>query len=196
MTKVKSASQGQTPEKSLKEKIADWKKQYGVVLKLTAEDGKVAYLRDPVNDLEVMKLAFSAASKSSIAFVQCIISNCFLGGDHEILHEEKYGNGLENQVHEIVVIPDSRVDRIGNKWRITCEGYSIEVRTALRNDITMAEQKNAAREPYETNIQLLKIIALNESELKVLMQNTRAMIGVLAALDKVKDKAKMLVEKL
>jgi hypothetical protein len=159
------------------------------------DEGKVAFLKDPLSDLKIMKLAFTALQKSVLLFVSVILNNCWLEGDEELRDDEKYANGLEDQIQEITDIPDCEVERDENKFRMTVDGMTCEVRMAKREDILQAEQRNRANEPFETAIALLKIIGLNGVE-DIRKSSTRTYIGLLAGVDKVKNKAYVRVEKL
>ncbi|TAE60981.1 MAG: hypothetical protein EAY68_10045, partial [Bacteroidetes bacterium] len=70
------------------EQIAEWKAAYGTFYKLTAETGEVCYIKDPVSSLKIMSAAMKSLNVSSIAFVQTILNNCFIGGDESIKTNE------------------------------------------------------------------------------------------------------------
>lgn len=183
-------------QKVTQKQIDDWKAKYGTIYKITSEDGKVGYIFDPLSDLRIMKLAFIAMTKSVINYVQTVLTNCWLAGDEEIKTDESIGNGLVDIIDEFTELPHCEVTRDGNKFVMTVEGLSCNVRMAKRADIIKAEQKNAAREPFETAVHLLNAIALDLNELEAIRKNTRAYIGLLSGIEKVKDKAYAGVEKL
>lgn len=184
------------PKHYTEEQLQAWKEKYGNVYQLTAEDGKTCLVFDPLTSLTIMSLAFASMKKSMALFVKTILANCWLCGDPEILTVETYANSLEKDVDDIAVIPDVKVSRVGNKFVLDCEGVKLETRMAFREDVVLAEQKNPTREPFQTNIHLLKRIALDEEQLKQVEANTRVYIGFLSSLDRVKDKIAVSVKKL
>ena len=179
-----------------KAQIEAWKKEHNckVVYKITSEDGKVAYIKDPVSDLKIMKMATTALQKSDSLYVQVVLNQCWLDGDDEIKEQEEYGAGLVNQLNNITEIPNAIITREGSKYIMEVEGVKIEVRAAKRADVLLAEQKNRANEPFETNIHLLDIIKI--TDIKDIKKDSRVYIGFLAALDDVKNKVAVAVEKL
>lgn len=81
--------------------IEQWKKQFSKVVKYSTEDGKVAYFKNP--DLTTIDAAASMVQSNPIKSNILIARNCFLGGDEEIITEEKYIFGLGNHLRELVV---------------------------------------------------------------------------------------------
>lgn len=178
--------------------IADWKEKHNCknIIVLKTEDDLVCYLRDPLDDLKVMKLAFTALQKSKFNYVNVIMANCWIEGDEEMKTEPQYVNYLADKIDEITEIPDAQVHKVGDNHILSCEGFSVEVRTAERGDIVFAEQKNAHKEPFETAINLLNRIAVDKNNVSELRKNTRAFIGILTAVNDVKEKVAVTVEKL
>jgi hypothetical protein len=181
-----------------KEQIAAWKQENKCehVFMLSTEDDKIAWIKDPLSDLNVMKLAFTAMKKSTIEFVKTILENCWIAGDESVKTDEKYCNFLADEVQEITDIPECIVRREDSKFIMTVGGNSCEVRMAMRADINKAEQRNAAKEPFETAINLLSYIALKPEEVENIRKtSTRSYIGLLVGVEKVKNKAFVQVSK-
>lgn len=88
------------PAEITKEVIDGWKNQYEKVVKYATEDGKVAYFRNP--DLKTADAAAAIASTSPIKSM-IIAKNCFLGGDEEVITDEKYIFGLGNHLRALIV---------------------------------------------------------------------------------------------
>jgi hypothetical protein len=177
------------------EQIKAWKHQYGVVYKIETEDGRICYIFDPLSDLKIMKAATTALRKSAYDYVVSVLENCWLDGDITIKMDEAACLGLEDQIQEFTEIPDATVERIGDKYVIKIEDYSLEVRKAKRSDIQWSEQRNASKEVFESSIYLLKRIAITPYE-EYSKFPTRILIGMYAATEKVKDKTAARVEKL
>jgi hypothetical protein len=178
------------------EQIAEWKEKYGIVFRLTADDGKQCYIKDPFSSIHITKLAFAALYEDSdIAFVQSILNNCWLFGDEELRVNESYSIFLTERMKDITDMPKCDVRKEGSKFIMTVDGMSCEVRMAMRADIIKAEQKNRAREPFETNINLLDIIKLKGVD-EIKKNSIRSYLGLLTGVDKVKNKTYVAVEKL
>ena len=200
--------------------IDAWKRQYGRLYKVTA-DGKAAILFDPFTDINICKMAFEAMSQSFHEYVKTIVNNCFLAGD-EYIKTDKALLGIADQIQEITEMPEPTVrpsgadtdgwdgmDTVetqnlaspsGNKnpdqYTISCEGYSITVRQATRQDIITAESKNPRGIPFETNTALLGLIGNYDEVSDILKNNQRAFLGILTGVEEVKAKATVSVEKL
>jgi hypothetical protein len=176
------------------EQIAELKAKHGRIYKLVAENGMTCILKDPLSDFKIVKAAFSALNKNSILFVQTILSNCFLTGDEAIKTDESIQIGLVDQINELIDIPEAEIERIAQGFTVTVEGFTVNLRAAKRDDISSSEQRNSGREPFMTNKYILDKIAL--CDLKPIESNCRAYIGLLTAIDKVKEKTIVSVEKL
>ncbi len=177
------------------EQINEWKARHGKIYRLIAED-KVAYIFDPLTSLAVMKKAFTAIQVSTILYVQSVLADCWLGGDEELKTDEAYGNALSDNIDELTKLPKHQIEEMDGRFLLKSEGAEILVRPALRKDILLAEKKNKAKEPFETAIHLLKLIAEDKKEVDNISLNTRAFIGILTAVDEVKVKKAVVVEEL
>lgn len=181
-----------------KEQIEQWKKDFGGVYRLEYDD-KRCWIRDPLNDINVMKRGMSAMQKGSISlFTETIINNCFLAGDEEIKSEEKYINGLEDDISEITEIPDAEVTKVLDKFFITVEDYSFEFKKATRHDIKKAEKRNPGMAPLKTQEVLLSELVTDSYKkgFNEIKENTKIYLGFLLAADKLKEKATVSIKKL
>ena len=179
------------------EQIDAWKKEYGGVFLLQAHDGKIAYVHDPFHSFLILKKATQGLMKSPILFTESIINDCWLQGDEAIKDEDKYLEGLKSEIDEIARIPNATFTKEGSNYRLECEGKTLVVRTPKRADVRQAEQYNRLREPYETEVALLKIICQDKKEVYRLSQeNTRAYVGMLVVLEDLKEQVHLEVKKL
>lgn len=178
------------------EQFKEWKEKYGAYYKLITEDDKEGWIFDPLSSVNIMKLAFSAIQKSPTEYVKSVLNNCWLAGDESIKNDEKYVEGLVDQLDEITDLPKCEVKREGNHFIMKVEQVELKVRMAMRQDIIKAERKNSAREAFETAIHLLRFITLDKEKLKEIEdKGGRIYIGLLTGADKVKNKATVIVEK-
>ena len=179
------------------EEIEAWKKKYGQVYLLETYDDKIAYVHDPYYDLLIMKKAVEGLKKSAYLFTASILNDCWLAGDYCIKTDEKYINGLEDDIDEITRIPDATHESNGNDFTIHCEGECVVVERPTRKHINAAERANTARDPFETEVKLFKLIAKDKTEVeRISRENKRAYIGMLVILEKLKDKVHSQVKKL
>lgn len=177
------------------EQISQWKEQFGKVYKIESL-GKVGYLKDPLSSLAIMKQAYTAIKGGDIAYTVSILNNCWLAGDEELKTEEKYGNGLVDQIDDIADLVKFKVERKDNCYVAFVEDHTLRMKVASRHDIMDAEQRNAAGEPFETNINLLNSVCLDKEKLREIKKNDRIYIGFIRAVGKVKDKAYVSVKEL
>ena len=179
------------------EQIQEWKRQYGIVFKLDAYDGKVAYIRDPYSSVAIMKKAMAALMRSYPEYVSSIINDCWLVGDEEMRMEDKYLEGLQFEMEDITRTPDADYERSGEYCIIRCEGSEVKVRAPKRSDLINAEHNNPNRESFETNIVLLNLIAVDKQAVLTLRkEHTRRYIGILMVLSKLREKVNTQVGKL
>jgi hypothetical protein len=175
--------------KITKKQIEEWQRQVGKgnVVKLATEDGKEAYLKDPLTDLRIMKMAIEALSKSVSAYVESIVNACWLGGDEEIKTDEQYLTGLEDQVNEFTEISDFYIENAEDGYAtIKTMGYQVKLKRPDRNAVKFAEQKNPRDVPFETSIHLAENIVTEG--LDQIKQDTKAYISLLTAIREVRQK--------
>jgi hypothetical protein len=180
--------------KATQEQIQEWKEKHGTIYQIDAGD-KTCYIFDPVSKLTVMKLLLSALSKGTFDFVDALINNCFIDGDSCFKTDDKIKLGLWEQVKDIIEIPSHHVEYADGKATIIVEGKSITVRLASRQEIKYAEDRNKSNKPLDTQIFLLDKIA-DQEDLKEWRADNRLYLGLLNAIDEVKDKTHASVKKL
>lgn len=182
--------------KITEEQIAEWKDAHKELIVLETEDGKKAILRDPIYDLNVMKAAITALRKNDYDFVDCILTNCWLGGDEEIRKDEAYQIFLVDNLKELVELPDFTVTKDDIGYLITSEGVSIGCRAATRADITKAEKRNHNNQPFATAEFILNEIADKNYVQDIKKLHPKAFLGILRGVEEVKDKKILFIKKL
>lgn len=91
------------------EQIAGWKKQYGDVFRLEV-DGHVAYLKKPGR--KVMSMALSTGKNDPIKFGEIILNNCWLGGDRQIIEDDRLFFGAMQQLDQMVEFAESELKKL------------------------------------------------------------------------------------
>lgn len=91
------------------EMIEGWKKKYGEVYVVSTE-GKTAYLRRP--DRQIISAASVLGGPDNLKQKEVLIRNCWLGGDEEILNEDRYFLGLSIQVDAIIEIAQVELKKV------------------------------------------------------------------------------------
>lgn len=178
------------------QQIQDWKAKYGIVYKVTTEDGREAYIKDPLSDLTIMKAAIIAGRGSRFDYVKCVLENCWLAGDESIKTDEAAISGMDKKIDLFTDLPKYKVAKIGEDFEITVGKKSIVVRKAMRADVQKAEQRNLDDQPFETAIHLLGKILVSGDLETIRLEDPKAYIGFLTAVDEVKNTAQVEVEKL
>jgi hypothetical protein len=72
--------------------IEAWKKEHGKVWAYTTEDGKTGYFKRPSRS--TVDASSALAQQHPIQSNELLAKDCFLGGDAEIISEDKYFYGL------------------------------------------------------------------------------------------------------
>lgn len=177
------------------EQIKEWKGKYGSFYKLTAESGEVCFIKDPCSSLIVMAAATEAMQQSTIAFVQTILANCFLDGDEAMKTDPGIQLGLLDQVNQITDLPEMEIVQKGLKYVVSGFGFEVSVRGVDRDTITQCEQRNATKKPFKTAIYILEKVVIDMKELDAIRANEKAYLGLIMAVDKLKEKKLVIVEK-
>jgi hypothetical protein len=178
------------------EQIQEWKAKYGTVILIETEDGKSAYIFDPISKLSVMKALLSALNKGDAEFVDSLLNNCWIDGDQEIKTNDKIKLGLWDQVKDLIDIPTAHVEHLdGGKAKITVEDKSIIVRLATRQEVKYAEDRNKSSKPLDTQIYLLEKIA-DPKDLDEWRADNKFYLALIRAVDELKDKTHSSIKKL
>lgn len=175
--------------KATEEQIQQWRLKYGTgnIIELRSGE-KYCYIYNPIISLEKWKLALSARRKSTSAFVDCVLNNCWISGDESFKSNDALKLDIEDQVDDLVDIPESETEDLQNgNVLIRVEEYSLEVRKAGRLDIRYAEDRNKENKPLITQIHLLDRIAIDVSALDPIRKNPRVYAAFLFAANQIKD---------
>lgn len=92
------------------ETIKAWKEQYPKVVRYKAEDGKEAYFRSP--DLTMMDAAAVLGKTNPFKSNLMIAKACFLGGDEEVINDEKYFFGLNKHIALLVASVEGELSEL------------------------------------------------------------------------------------
>jgi hypothetical protein len=180
------------------EQIAEWKAKYGDVFRLPTEDGRVCYIFSPTSNLAVMKLIYLAVQSSDEEFAMSILENCFLAGDETIKRDEGCVNGFIDELKAIIKFKECEIVYEGSELpTLVCGSFKLKIRKPKREDCINGAKKNRAKEPLETNIEILKIISIDKDAFEDLRQNhVSELLGMSVMVDKLKERVVMSVEKL
>jgi len=177
-------------EKSIEELKKDWQKKYGVgnCRELTA-DGKSVFVFDPTIDFNKAKIIVAARQKGISFMVDAILNNCWLGGDESLKLDEAFKQGIEDQVDEMIDLPEMEKDELENgNLLLQVAGHDIEIKKVSRQDKRYAEDRNPDRKPLMTAVFLLEKIIVDKEKLVELMKDVRAYLVVLLEVRELKDK--------
>jgi hypothetical protein len=171
--------------KATEDQIQQWKEKHGTIYELQA-DGVVCYVYDPASNLIKWKAAVAARRKSLGHLVDCILNNCWLGGDEQFKSDESLKLGIEEQIDEMIDIPEYEIEQLKNgNTLIKVGAVECEVRKATRMDIRYAEDRNKDNRPLDTQIYLLERIAV--SALEGIRGNTKVYLSILLAVHEIRD---------
>ena len=82
------------------EQIAQWKQKHGKVHCYTTADKKEAYFSTPSR--RIIGAATVLAGSDHLKQKEIILTKCFLGGDAEVMNEDKYFYGLGDTVDSMI----------------------------------------------------------------------------------------------
>lgn len=184
--------------KATQEEIQEWKKKYGSVYELEADD-KTCYVFSPINNLSVLKSFMQALTKEAVACVDVLLANCWIAGDEEIKTDDSIKLGIVDQVRDLVDYPDYDIEYNDEEKTaiIHVNGFiDFKVNLATRQDIRYAEDRNKGNKPLDTQMHLLERIACNKELLKEIRSNIPVYVSLLTAMDKVKDRKIVSLKKL
>jgi hypothetical protein len=183
--------------KATPQQIAEWQLKYGKgnIRELQA-DGNFCYVSDPSLNLNKMKMIIAARRKDTGAMVEAILNNCWIGGDDSFKTDAKLKLGLEDQVEDLMELPDGETEDLENgNVIISVNQISIEVRKVTRMDIRYAEDRDRDNKPLAQLQFLLERVAVDEQQLSVLRGHVREYLSVLFTLRSLKDKKHVEVKK-
>ena len=100
-----------TASEVTQEIIESWKVKHGKISKYTATDGKVIYFRSP-DRKDVAAAQAAQQEKEAITSNEVLCKATALGGDLEILSEDKYLYGLGKHLQKIVESVEGEIEEL------------------------------------------------------------------------------------
>lgn len=95
--------QVESPElvgKASAEQIAQWKKEYGQIFEITA-DNKVCYLRKPSRQI----LGYAMTQyKQPLKMTETLLNNCFIGGCEDFKTDDDLFMGINLRIEELISV--------------------------------------------------------------------------------------------
>lgn len=98
----------ETPKVS-QEQIKAWKEQFQDVFKVKVED-KEAYFRPPTR--KAYSYASQVGTKDPMKFNEMILKDCFLGGDDDLINNERYLLTMGQHVVVFLNIMESSLEKL------------------------------------------------------------------------------------
>ena len=142
------------------EQIQEWKEKYGGVYELPIED-KSAFLKEP--KMQDFKRAFTAMQKGGdIAFGEEMINALWIEGDEEIRKDDDYFLPARKELVDFFNYPDAEIKKSKSGNEIIVEGKKCVVRVITREDIRLAEKKNPANKPFQTQEALFDMVVISK----------------------------------
>jgi len=142
------------------EQIQEWKEKFGGVYELPIED-KSAFLKVP--KMQDFKRAFTAMQKGGdIAFGEEMINALWIEGDEEIRKDDEYFLPARKELVDFFNYPDASIAKTKNGHEITVDDAVCVVRVITREDIRLAEKKNPANKPFQTQEALFDMICVSK----------------------------------
>jgi hypothetical protein len=90
-----------TTEEVTPDMINGWKQQYGKVTKYKTADGKVVFFRSP-SRAEVAASQAAQQESDGLTANEVLVKACSLGGDVEILSDNKYLFGMGKHIQKFI----------------------------------------------------------------------------------------------
>ncbi len=143
------------------EQIQEWKEKFGGVYELPIEN-KSAFLKEP--KMQDFKRAFTAMQKGGdIAFGEEMINALWIEGDEEIRKNDEYFLPARKELVDFFNYPDALINKAKNNGHeILIEDSKCIVRVITREDIRLAEKKNPANKPFQTQEHLFDMIVISK----------------------------------
>jgi hypothetical protein len=165
-----------------------WTEKYGQgnCYELIA-DGKSVFVFDPCTDFKKIKIVYHARQKSVSHMVDAILNNCWLGGDTSLKDNEAFKQGIEDQVDNLLNIPEAEKEELDNgNVLIKIEGVELEVKKVTRADKRYVEERNA--DGLMKRVYLLERIAVDSTKLDALKAKPAAYFSALLEVMELKEK--------
>ena len=96
-------------EKTIAQKIEEWKAKYGEVF-MYEVDGKKCYLHKPSRS--VLSAAASTSKGDNIRYNEFVLKNCWIDGDEEIRKDDGLFIGISQQLTELIGIKEGELKKL------------------------------------------------------------------------------------
>lgn len=147
--------------KTLDQKIQEWKEKYGGVYEFPVDD-KVCYLRIPT--MADYKRVFNAMDdEGEVGFGEEMLRALWLEGDEDIRKDDDYFIPARKKLTKFLKYPDAEITELADrKFNIKIQDAVTCVRVITREDIKTAERKNPSSKPFVTQEKLYELIKVGE----------------------------------
>lgn len=179
----------------LEEQKKAWQQKHGVgnCRELIA-DGKSVFVFDPTTDFKKIKIVYAARQKSVGHLVDAVLNNCWLGGDETLKKDERFKMGIEEQVDNLIDIPESETENLDNgNVLIKCGDMELEVKRVTRQDKRYVDDRNV--DNLMKRVFLLDRINVDEQKLEEVKKKPAVYFSMLLEVMELKDKTDVELKK-
>lgn len=96
-------------EKTIEQKIEEWKAKHGDVYKVEV-DGREAYLKRPSR--KALSAAAVVGKSDPMKYNEVLLANCWLEGDEEIKTNDSLFLGVSGQLAELIEIKEASLKKL------------------------------------------------------------------------------------
>lgn len=96
-------------EKTIEQKIEEWKAKYGNVYKVEVDE-RVAYLKKPSR--KALGAAAVIGKTDPMKYNETLLANCWIEGDEEIKTDDALFLGVSGQLAELIEIKEASLKKL------------------------------------------------------------------------------------
>jgi len=100
-----------TPAEVTETMIQEWKNRYGKLTCYKTNDGKIGYFMSPSRK-EAEASSVLAQDKKPVQSNEMLAKVCFLGGDEELISEDRYFYGLSKHLQKLVETVEGELEEL------------------------------------------------------------------------------------
>jgi hypothetical protein len=130
-------------------------------LKVISTGNLTAYFRKP--DMKIWRFASKALEKSATQFKVAMATNCFVGGDRELI-QSPYLEDVADVIDEFVSYSEATIEKEGNAFKVTVLEKSCKLRPITIEMQTEAERNNPEKLAFADAQSLLKRMWIDGDE--------------------------------
>lgn len=150
----------QKENKTLEQKIQEWKEKHGGVFELPVDD-KTCYLRTP-NMLDYQRAFTAMQDGGNSSFGDVMLEALWLEGDREIRTDNAYFSPAKKEVMKFLRYDDPIITDLENRQKEIRIGDAVTViRVITKEDVSMAERKNPGDKPFVTQNALYELVKVS-----------------------------------